>query len=45
LLAAFDGIEADQLAILDQEDFEDSLDALVEAYPDREDMIEACEEA
>lgn len=46
LLAAFDGIGADPLAsILDQEDFEDSLDALVEAYPDREDMIEACEEA
>ena len=46
LLAAFDGIETDQLAsILDQEDFEDSLDALVKAYPDREDMIEACEEA
>ena len=45
ILSAFDGIDDAALAsILDRDDFEDSLGALVEAHPGREATIEACEE-
>jgi hypothetical protein len=46
LISAFDGIGDEQLAaMLDQEgDFEESLEALLVVYPDREAIIEICED-
>ena len=45
ILAAFDGVSDEVLAsVLAQDDFEDSLDVLVETYPEREQNLESCEE-
>ena len=46
LISAFEGIGDEQLAaMLDQEgDFEESIEALLEVYPDREAIIEICED-
>ena len=46
LISAFDGIGDEELtAMLNQEgDFEESIDALLEVYPDREAIIEVCED-
>lgn len=45
LLAAFDGVSDAELQVfLAEEDFEDSLDALVKAYPEREEALEVCED-
>ena len=43
LLAQFEGLDAAEKEILlDQEDFEDTLDALVMAHPETEDALEDC---
>ena len=45
IVSAFDGLDdATVKTMLGEDDFEDSLDALIEAYPEREDTIETCEE-
>ncbi len=45
IMGAFADLTAAELeSILAQDDFEDTLDALVETYPEREDTIENCEE-
>jgi hypothetical protein len=46
LISAFDGIGDEELTpMLDQEgDFEESIDALLKVYPDREAIIEICED-
>jgi hypothetical protein len=45
LFSAFDGIGDQELAgMLAEDDFEDSLDVLIEAYPDREAIVETCED-
>ena len=45
LISAFDGIGGQALeSMLDEDDFEDSLDVLIEAYPDREAIVERCED-
>ncbi|MBN9022692.1 MAG: hypothetical protein J0H08_11490 [Rhizobiales bacterium] len=45
LVGAFDGLDDATVAtMLAAEDFEDSLDLLVEAHPEREAHIETCEE-
>jgi hypothetical protein len=45
LISAFDGIGDQELeSMLDEDDFEDSLDVLIEAYPDREAIVEECED-
>ena len=45
LVSAFDGLDdATVETLLAEDDFEDSLDALIEAHPEREDTIETCEE-
>jgi len=45
LISAFDGIGDQELeSMLDEDDFEDSLDVLLEAYPDREAIVEECED-
>ncbi len=45
IVSAFDGLDdATVETMLAEDDFEDSLDALVKAYPEREDTIETCEE-
>ena len=45
LIAAYHGIRGGELAgLLAQDDFEDSIDALLDAYPDREEIIEVCED-
>jgi hypothetical protein len=45
LISAFDGIGDQELALmLAEDDFEDSLDVLLEAYPDREAIVERCED-
>lgn len=45
LISAYHGIGDDELTgMLAQDDFEDSIDALLDAYPDREEIIEVCED-
>lgn len=45
LISAFDGIGDQELeSMLDEDDFEDSLDVLLDAYPDREAIVERCED-
>jgi hypothetical protein len=45
LISAFDGIGDQELeSMLDEVDFEDSLDVLLEGYPDREAIVEECED-
>lgn len=45
LISAFDGIGDQELeSMLDEDDFEDSLDVLIAAYPDREAIVEECED-
>ncbi len=45
LISAFDGISDRELeSMLDEDDFEDSLDVLLDAYPDREMIVEECED-
>ncbi|MCP4382972.1 MAG: hypothetical protein GY798_16385 [Hyphomicrobiales bacterium] len=43
ILAGFDGLDDAEIAtILAEDDFEDSLDALVMAHPETEDALEVC---
>jgi hypothetical protein len=45
LISAFDGIGDQELEVmLGEEDFEESLDVLIETYPDREAIVERCED-
>ncbi len=45
ILTAFDGVPGEVIAsVLAQDDFEDGLDLLIETYPEREQIIESCEE-
>jgi hypothetical protein len=45
LISAFDGIGDRELELmLDEADFEDSLDVLLDAYPEREMIVEECED-
>ncbi len=45
LVEAFDGLSDETVAtMLAEDDFEDSLDLLIKAYPEREEHIETCEE-
>lgn len=45
LIAAYHGIHGGELAgLLAQDDFEDSIDALLDVYPDRAEIIEVCED-
>jgi hypothetical protein len=45
LISAFNGIGDQALeSMLDEDDFEDSLDVLIDTYPDREAIVERCED-
>lgn len=46
LISAFDGIGDEELApmLAYEDDFEESLDALLAVYPEREAIIEVCED-
>ena len=45
LISAFDGVEDQELeAMLAEDDLDDSLDILLETYPEREAVVERCED-
>lgn len=45
LISAFDGIGDQELAaMLAEDDLDDALDILIEAHPDREAVVETCED-
>ncbi|MEP0325211.1 hypothetical protein [Bauldia litoralis] len=45
ILGAFEGLTEEELeAMIVPEDFEDSFDNLLEAYPEREEIVEVCED-
>lgn len=45
LISAFDGIGDQELAaMLAEDDLDDALDILIEAHPDREAVVERCED-
>ena len=45
IVSAFDRLDEEEIAgYLENEDFEDSLGQLMEAHPEREAIIESCEE-
>lgn len=45
LISAFDGIGDQELeSMLVEDDFEDSLDVLLDTYPEREAIVEECED-
>lgn len=44
IIGAFEGIGDEELeTMIVVDDFEDSFDRLLDAYPDREDVVEVCE--
>ncbi|MCB1488097.1 MAG: hypothetical protein KDJ88_11645 [Bauldia sp.] len=45
ILSAFEGIADEELeTMIVADDFEDSFDNLLDAYPDREEIVETCED-